>query len=149
MGLMLMGLQGHSQNISKVNKKERVSVVKDSFGGSNIVLSYKDAKILLRDVLEKKYADSLLIVYKRKDTLNTKTITLQEDMIRKLINKNSNYVSKVDNLNVVVKNKNKEIEIINENLRLQIKETRRQKRLKVFGFISAGILPIATILLIK
>ena len=67
-----------SQTISKGEIK---TIVEN--GDTLVIMNLEDAKIILNDLLEYEIADSLLTVYKEKDSLNTNTITLQKEVIFK------------------------------------------------------------------
>ena len=73
-----MALQGHSTTILP---EERVRVVINQKGDTLVEMHYEDAKILLEDVLHYEYADSLLLEYKTRDSLNTEKVILQKDKI--------------------------------------------------------------------
>jgi len=109
-------------------------------------MNLEDAKIVLSDLLEYEIVDSLLTVYKGKDTLNTNTITLQKDVIVKLTQKSENQQSIIDNFEQILANKNTEIDIKNQVIEQQKKEIRKQKALKIVGFIGSIVLPIITLI---
>tara|TARA_R110001592_G_scaffold141781_2_gene363643 strand:- start:685 stop:1023 length:339 start_codon:yes stop_codon:yes gene_type:complete len=109
-------------------------------------MCYKDARTLLNDVLEYQYTDSLLGVYKDRDSLNTKTITLQKETIVKLSLKQSNYETIVENLSNINKNKDDEINFQLDIIKQQKKEIRKQKFYKILSTIGSVVLPIITLL---
>lgn len=139
-----MVLPMHSQNISI--KENRVRTFVNEKGDTLVQMCYKDAKILLTDVLEYKYADSLLGVYKVRDSLNTKTVTMQKDVIVKLTTKVTNFETIIANLNKVIANKDEEITLKDKTIKQQKKEIRKQKLYKVLGIAGSVILPILTLL---
>jgi len=109
-------------------------------------MNLEDAKIILSDLLEYEIVDSLLTVYKEKDTLNTNTISLQKDVIVKLTQKSFNLQSIVDNFEGILQNKDIEIDIKTQIIEHQNKEIKKQKTLKVVGFIGSILLPILTLI---
>ena len=140
-----MALPGNSQTIST---KDRVQVFVNEQGDTLVQMNYEDARILLEDVLHYEYADSLLTVYKERDSLNTKTITLQKEVLMKMGQEKENLQQIVDNFEDIVTNKDSELELNKNIIKQQKKEIRRQKTLKIIGFAGSVILPIITILLI-
>jgi hypothetical protein len=131
-----------SQTISRGEVKEIIN----SNGDTLILMNLEDAKIVLSDLLEYEIVDSLLTVYKEKDTLNTNTISLQKDVIVKLTQKSNNLQSIVDNFEGILQNKNIEIDIKTQIIDHQEVEIKKQKRLKVVGFIGSILLPILTLI---
>jgi len=109
-------------------------------------MNLEDARIVLSDLLEYEVVDSLLTVYKEKDTLNGNTITLQKDVIVKLTQKSENQQSIIDNFEQILSNKNTEIDLKNQIIEKQKKEIKKQKALKIVGFIGSIILPIITLI---
>jgi hypothetical protein len=140
-----MALRGDSQNIST---KDRVQVIITEQGDTLVQMGYKDARILLEDVLHYEYADSLLTVYKERDSLNIQTITLQKEVLMKMSQEKQNLQQMVDNFETIVNNKDVELKINGDIIKQQKKEIRKQKRLKILGFAGSVILPIITIILI-
>mgnify|MGYP001145781874 FL=1 len=131
-----------SQTISRGEVKEIIN----SNGDTLILMNLEDAKIILSDLLEYEIVDSLLTVYKEKDTLNTNTISLQKDVIVKLTQKSFNLQSIVDNFEGILQNKDIEIDIKTQIIEHQNKEIKKQKTLKVVGFIGSILLPILTLI---
>jgi hypothetical protein len=111
-------------------------------------MHYEDARTLLEDVLHYEYADSLLQVYKERDSLNTNVITMQKNVIDRLNTKNDNLETIVDNLEKVIANKDEEISLNEDIIKQQKKEIRKQKFLKIVGFSGSVILPIITLLVL-
>ena len=112
-------------------------------------MNLEDAKIVLGDLLEYEIADSIITIYKEKDTLNTNTISLQKDIIVKLTQKSNNQQSIIDNFEQILSNKDKEIKLKDETIEAQKKEIKKQKRLKIVGFIGSILLPIITLIAIS
>tara|TARA_B100001094_G_scaffold253668_1_gene252173 strand:- start:162 stop:500 length:339 start_codon:yes stop_codon:yes gene_type:complete len=111
-------------------------------------MNLEDAKLILNDLLEYEIADSILTVYKEKDSLNSKTITLQKEVIFKLMEKSDNQDLQIDNFQQILDNKNKEIGLKEDTIKQQKKEIRKQKFLKFLGFGGSVILPIIAILIL-
>lgn len=132
----------HSQTILKGEVRETIN----SNGDTLVIMHLEDARIILNDLLEYEVVDSLLTVYKEKDSLNTNTISLQKDIIFKLVEKNDNYQTQIDNFQSVLDNLNKELDYREDTIDQQRKEIRKQKLLKLAGFTSSIILPILTLL---
>lgn len=111
-------------------------------------MNLEDAKVILNDLLEYEIADSILTVYKEKDSLNTKTITLQKEVIYKLMEKSENQQTQIKNFQKILDNKNEELEHKDDTLKQYKKELRKQKFLKFIGFGGSVILPIIAILIL-
>tara|TARA_Y100001937_G_scaffold128242_1_gene203516 strand:+ start:2530 stop:2946 length:417 start_codon:yes stop_codon:yes gene_type:complete len=126
--------------------ENRVKTFINQRGDTLVQMCYKDARTLLNDVLEYQYTDSLLDVYKDRDSLNTKTITLQKETIVKLSLKEANYEKIIKNLNEINKNKNDEITLQLDIIKQQKKEIRKQKFYKTLSTIGSVVLPIITLL---
>ena len=137
----------HSQNISKI--EPRVKPVLNKAGDTLIQLKVSDAKILLKDVLEKKLCDSTVAEYIQLDNLRSGTIALQQDKITTLETKFSNCNTMVGNLETVVKNKDTEIGLLNDIIKKQDRVILKQKMFKFMGFGVAIIVPITFLLLHK
>ena len=135
-----------SPTISQTISRGEVKEIVNSNGDTLILMNLEDARIVLSDLLEYEIADSLLTVYKEKDTLNTNTISLQKDIIVKLTQKSDNLQSIVDNFEQILSNKDTEIELKDKTIKAQEKEIAKQKRLKLFGFIGSIVLPILTLI---
>jgi len=140
-----MGFQSHSQNTST---DDRVKVTIAPNGDTLVTMPYEDARILLNDVLEYEYTDSLLTVYMERDSLNTQTITLQKIILSKLSRTNDNLETMLSNLEQVIENKDTEMLLKDDIIKQQKKEIRKQKVLKVIGFTSAVVLPIITLFIV-
>ena len=132
----------HSQVISRGEVKETIN----SNGDTLVIMHLEDARIILNDLLEYEIADSLLTVYKEKDSLNTNTILLQKDVITKLTQKSQNQELQLENFQTLLDNSNKVIAYKNDTIDQQKKEIRKQKFQKILGFSGSIILPILTLL---
>ena len=139
-----MALPSQSQTISKGEVKTLVN----ENGDTLVMMNLEDARIILSDLMEYEIVDSLLLVYKEKDSLNTNTITLQKDIIVKLMKKSSNQQVQIDNFQTILDNKNEEIALKDETIKQQKKEIRKQKFLKIIGFTGSIVLPILTLLVL-
>lgn len=133
-----------SQTISKGEIKTTIN----SQGDTLIIMLLEDAKIILSDLMELRLVDSLLSIYKSRDSLKTSTITLQKDVIDKLTQKSNNQDTQLTNFQSILDNKNKEIFLKEDVIKSQKKEIRKQKVLKIIGFSGSVILPILTLILI-
>jgi hypothetical protein len=138
-----MGLQSNCQTTSF---EERVKVTINQKGDTLVEMHYNDAKVLLEDVLHYEYADSLLTKFKKRDSLNTEKITLQKTQLDNLTQQNTNLQQMLENFDSVIANNDKEKELLENTIKQQKKEIRKQKFLKVVGFSAAVILPILTLL---
>ena len=99
--------------------------------------------------MEYEVVDSLLLIYKEKDSLNTNTITLQKEIIVKLSQKSQNQQIQIDNFQTILDNKNEELGLKEDTIKQYKKKLRKQKFLKFLGFGGSVILPIITFLLLK
>lgn len=138
-----MVLPALSQTISKGEVR---TIIEN--GDTLVIMNLDDAKVILNDLLEYEIVDSLLTVYKEKDTLNTNTITLQKEVIFKLMEKSDNQQSQIDNFQQILDNKNSELGMKEDTIKQQKKELRKQKFLKFLGLGGSVILPIIAILIL-
>ena len=134
----------HSQTILRGEVKEIIN----SDGDVLVVMHLEDARIILNDLLEYEIADSLLTVYKEKDSLNTNTISLQKDIIFKLVEKSDNQQSQINNFQKILDNNKQIIQYKDDTIKHQKKEIRKQKLQKILGFSGSVILPILTLLIL-
>jgi len=137
-----MALPTHSQTISKGEVKTLVNEAGDTL----VMMNLEDARIILSDLMECEIVDSLLSVYKEKDSLNTSTITLQKDIIVKLTQKSDNQQLQINNFESILANKDEEVKFKDETIKQQKKEIRKQKFLKILGFTGSIVLPILILL---
>lgn len=135
-----------SQTISI--KPQRVKTVVNSVGDTLIEMSLADAKIILADIIDKQVADSMLLVYEFKDSISKSTIQVQLKQINILKEKVVNCETIIANLNEMLANKDKEIDLLNETIKKQKREIRKQKILKIIGFTSAVVLPVITLVVL-
>ena len=132
----------HSQTISRGEIKETIN----SNGDTLVIMHLDDARVILNDLLEYEIADSLLTAYKEKDSLNSNTISLQKDIIFKLVEKSDNQQVQINNFQTILDHKNEEIELKEDIIKQQKKEIRKQKFFKLIGFTGSIILPILTLI---
>lgn len=137
-----MILPTHSQTILRGEIKETVN----SNGDTLVIMHLEDARVILNDLLEYEIVDSLLTTYKEKDSLNSNKIEIQKDIIFKLVEKNDNQQTQIDNFQQILDNKNEELGFKEDTIKQQKKEIRKQKLLKLAGFTSSIILPILTLI---
>lgn len=138
-----MSLPTLSQSISIKETRVKAVVIE---GDTLIQFKLSDAKLILIDVLEKEKLDSLVEYYQVNDSLKDITVGLQYSMIRDLQSKCDTQLKVVDNLNVIILNKDKEISLLNDTIKKQKKEIRKQKTLKIIGFTAAVVLPIIVLI---
>ena len=134
--------------LSQTISKGEVRTIVDESGDTLVIMNLEDAKVILNDLLEYEIADSLLTVYKEKDSLNTNTISLQKEVIFKLMEKSDNQQSQIDNFQQILDNKNAELGMKEDTIKQQKKELRKQKILKFLGLGGSVILPIIAILIL-
>lgn len=140
---MLMALPVHSQTTST---EERIKSFVNEKGDTMVVMAYGDAKLLLRDVLYYEYVDSLYREYKDRDSLNTNTIAIQKNILDVYAQKITNIEEMNENLNTVIENKDVELTLKDDIIKQQKREIRKQKRLKVLGYIGSVVLPIIVLI---
>lgn len=134
----------NSQNIS--TKKPRVETLVNSDKDTVIQFKINDARVILRDILDKKYVDSLLVVHENLNTINEQIIRLDGDHIKLLEDETKNKTIMITDLTEVTKNKDQSIAILNNAVVQQKKEIRKQKFIKYLAVISTitlGVLLIA------
>ena len=136
-----------SPTLSQTISKGEVRTIVEN-GDTLVIMNLEDAKVILNDLLEYEIADSLLTVYKEKDSLNTNTITLQKEVIFKLMEKSDNQQTQIDNFQQILDNKNSELGMKEDTIKQQKKELRKQKFLKFLGLGGSVILPIIAILIL-
>ena len=131
-----------SPTVSQTISKGEVREIINTRGDTLILMHLEDARMVLSDLLEYEVVDSLLTVYKNKDSLDSNILSMHKDVIVKLTQKTNNLQSIVDNFEQILSNKNTEIEFKDKIIKAQEKEIKKQKRLKVVGFIGSVIIPI-------
>lgn len=138
-----MAFQMHSQTFST----PRVQTLVNAKGDTLIQMSLADAKIILVTVFDKQIADSIISVYEVRDSLNASSITILKTELDKLRSKNNNLEKMLLNDTLIMVNKNTEIDLLNKTIKLQKKEIRKQKILKILGYTAAVVLPITVLIL--
>ena len=134
----------NSQTSSTPTKK-LVRTLIDSKGDTLVEMKLSDARFILSIVLDKDITDSIIRNYEVTDSLNKERISLQVNKIRSLQELSDNKDLMSTNLNKIISNKDEEIVLLNDVIKEQKKEIRKQKFLKIIGFISAVVLPITVI----
>ena len=144
---MLTKSQVNSQ--TTLTQKNRVTTYINNLGDTMVSMSYRDARILLEDVLVCKYTDSMLTVYQERDSLNTKNNTLYQEVLTKTNQEKTNLQTIVTNLETVVTNKDTELGLNNQTINELKRELRRQKTFKFLGLGGTIVLSVITLLLIR
>jgi hypothetical protein len=132
-----------SQSTFEDTKKIQTVVIN---GDTLIQMPLSSAKIILQSVLENEIADSLLIALSAKDSINTNIIEMQISTIRLLQEKSNNQEQLNQNLNLIIQNKDLEIEMLNEIIRKQKRYIRKQKLIKTVSLVGNIVLPIAVLI---
>jgi hypothetical protein len=133
----------NSQTTLEDTKKIETVVIN---GDTLIQIPLSSAKIILQSVLENEVADSLLTAYVFKDSVNTNIIEFQTSTIRLLQEKSNNQEQLNQNLSLIIKNKDLEIEMLNEIIREQRRYIRKQKLIKAVSLVGNIVLPIAVLI---
>jgi len=128
----------HSQTISRAKITSSINSNGDTI--INMPLAY--AKSILNDVLDKKIVDSLLIEFKKKDSLNLGVISIQKNTIELLQTQGNNKDIQLKNFEKLLANKEVEITALK-------KQILKQKLLKVIGFTGSVVLPILILFIVK
>lgn len=108
-------------------------------------MSIDDAKIVLSDIINKNICDSLLRIHENRDSINKQIIQVQATQITLIKQKVMNCEEIVSNMNKILENKDTEIALLNETIKKQKREIRKQKTLKFLGIGGAIILPAITL----
>jgi len=133
----------HSQNI--LTKKPRVETLINSNKDTVIQFKINDARVILRDLLDKKYTDSLLVIDEDLNNVNENIIKLDGEHIKLLEEENKNNAVVINNLNENIKIKDDSIKIKDNSIKTLKNEVTKQKFLKYLaciGTIALGILLI-------
>lgn len=134
--------------ISQTISKGDIKTIVNEKGDTLIIMNLEDAKFILSDLLQYEITDSLLNVYVQRDSLNQSKIILKDELIEKLNLQNSNYQEIISNLEFIIENKNIEISYKDTTIKQQKKEIKKQRNLKILGFLGSIILPILTLLIL-
>ena len=137
-----------SQSVSQttLTKDYRVKVIVIK-GDTLIQFKISDAKIILVDVLEKEKLETLVKDYQISDSIKDNSIAIQQTIIKDLEEKSVKQLMVIDNQNNITTNKNEEIIILNDSIKSQKKEIRKQKTLKIIGFTAAVVFPIVVLII--
>jgi len=111
-----------------------------------VQMKLSDAKIVLGYILDGEIADSLVKVYTVRDSINTETIALQVSAIHDLQTKCINKDEKIKNLNILLGNKETEIADLNNTIKEQKKEIKKQKIIKTIALVGDVVLPVVTLI---
>lgn len=136
------------QTLSQTTLVPRVQTLVNTKGDTIIQMKLADAKIILTDLYNKQISDSLVKVYMVRDNINASSITLLKSEVDLYKEKCVNLSSMIDNDTKIITDKNTEIGLLNQTIKQQKKEIRKQKFLKIVGFTSAVVLPIITLIYI-
>ena len=131
---------------SQIILRGEVREVINTRGDTLVLMNLEDARTVLGDLLEYEVVDSLLTIYKEKDSLTQNVISMQKDVFLKLSIKSGNQQSVIDNLEQIQSNKDTEINLKDEIIKDQEREIKKQKTLKIMGFIGTIVLPIITLI---
>lgn len=130
---------------SQTSLTPKVTTSINSKGDTLITFFLKDAKVILSDLLDAKITDSLLVEYKKRDSIQTKEISIRIKDIKALQLESINKDKQIYNLEKIVENKIKEILINEDIIADQKKEIRKQKILKIMAMVTTVVLPILTL----
>jgi len=141
-------LQIYSQDLLK--KEQKVKVVINNNGDTLIQMNVEHARLILKEVSNKKITDNILKQYIVKDSLNSALSVFQIEKDRISSIKEYNSIVKIENLEKVVNNKDTEITILNSVIKSKDSEIKKIKlKLKIIGLGTAIVIPIILTLLIK
>ena len=140
---LLMTFQTLSQTTSI--KELRVQILSNN-KDTLIVFTINDSKIILTDLIKKEVSDSLVLELQYKDSLNNITLGLQDTIIAFLKEKTLKQEIIEKNLNDIIENKDKKINILKGTVSKQKTEIKKQKFYKIIGFATAIALPILVII---
>lgn len=129
-------------------KPNQVKSFVNENGDTLIAMRLDDAKVILADVLNYQVSDSLVKVYESKDKENANIILIQKNVIVKLTEKSENQEKQLKIFEEIIGNKDTEISLLNDVIKQQKREIRKQKLLKIGGFSAAIILPVVTALIL-
>jgi hypothetical protein len=94
----------------------------------------------------KQEVDTLLGEYEHMDSLKSIRLNLQDSIIVYLKRKVTKQEAIEKNLNVIIENKDEEINILNGTIAKQKSEIKKEKFYKIIGFTAAIALPILAII---
>lgn len=134
-----------SQNTLEETRVIRTVIINND---TLIQIPLSDAKIILQGVLENEIADSLLTVFINKDSINTDIIELQISQIKLLQEKSKNQEQLNQNLNLIIQNKDLEINELNALITEQKKQLKKERFLKKLSMVGNVVLPIVTLFIV-
>ena len=137
-GLVMMS----SWCLSQTPPQHETKVMVNKAGDTVLIMNIADARVILNDLLDKPFVDSLLTVYKQKDGLNQEVISIQKNQIGLLQQKSDNKDLQINNLNLIVLNKGTEITLKDGTIKSLKKEVKKQKVLKKLSLIALVVVPI-------
>ena len=129
-------------------KPNQVKSFVNENGDTLIAMRLDDARVILTDVLNYRIADSLVNVYELMDKENKEIILVQKNAIIKLTEKSENQEKQLKILESLISNKDSEILLLNDIIKQQKREIRKQKLLKIAGFSGSIVLPVITALIL-
>jgi len=133
-----------------LKKEQKVKVVINNNGDTLIQMNVEHARLILKEVSNKKITDNILKQYIVKDSLNSALSVFQIEKDRISSIKEYNSIVKIENLEKVVNNKDTEITILNSVIKSKDSEIKKIKlKLKIIGLGTAIVIPIILTLLIK
>jgi len=133
-----------SQNIST----QRVRVAINSKHDTVIEVKLSDAKVVLNEIFNSEFCDSINDVLTTRDSINSNIVNAQKKEIFLLNEKVSNNEKIDSDYKREVYDKDKVITDLNSTIEQQKHEIFRQKLLKAVGFTLSAILPITVLLLV-
>ena len=117
-------------------------------GDTLIQMHLIDAKTVLKGVLDGEVADSLLTIFMVRDSINNGIIQMQVSQIKLLQEKSKNQAKLADNLNLILYNKDLEINKLNAIINEQKKQLRKERIIKKLSLVGNVVLPVIVLLLV-
>lgn len=117
-------------------------------GDTLIQMHLIDAKTVLKGVLDGEVADSLLTIFMVRDSINNGIIQMQVSQIKLLQEKSKNQAKLADNLNLILYNKDLEINKLNAIINEQKKQLRKERFIKKLSLVGNVVLPVIVLLLV-
>lgn len=109
-------------------------------------MTVSDAKLVLSELIDKYYVDSLLKLYDQALTIADATVQIALSSIQKLQILGKNKDVQIKNLNDIISNKDTEIKYLQETVIIQYVEIKKQKIYKTIGFVMTSLLTLILIL---
>lgn len=117
-------------------------------GDTLIQMHLLDAKVVLKGVLDGETADSLLTIFMVRDSINSSIIQMQVSQIKLLQEKSKNQAKLADNLNLILYNKDLEVNRLNAIIVEQKKQLRKERFIKKLALIGDIVLPVLVLILL-